>query len=299
MNNDLFNMLAKLDKIEHSLKESSAQMPVDEADIGKGNYFSGQLDAARKAGKKQADLDGDGDLEKVQYEDILKPTRTPDPKLPAYGRGKKLTLRDLGIEEPKPEPRKGPSPYPNYKNIEVPAYIRKQQGENFPAQVSEAQQLEECGMSDGNMPSEMDQDSKVNISSNYDSASGRKTLTVTADGESAEELGRLLKLSGFMGDGADREHPGSINVAGSMDAGGAEELADMLRNSGLRESYANEPDEEVQSTKKILDQGNDLNRKKSQHADKPKPGDNPLATEEVKESLEHRLWQEYLREKAR
>jgi hypothetical protein len=38
----------------------------DEADFDEGNLFTGNLAKARAAGKKQADLDGDGDMEKVQ-----------------------------------------------------------------------------------------------------------------------------------------------------------------------------------------------------------------------------------------
>jgi hypothetical protein len=39
---------------------------VDEDDVEEGNKFTGNLAKARAAGKKEADLDGDGDMEKVQ-----------------------------------------------------------------------------------------------------------------------------------------------------------------------------------------------------------------------------------------
>ena len=39
---------------------------VEEDDVEEGNKFTGNLAAARAAGKKEADLDGDGDLEKVR-----------------------------------------------------------------------------------------------------------------------------------------------------------------------------------------------------------------------------------------
>ena len=44
--------------------------PVEEEKTDEGNKFTGNLAAARAAGKKQADLDGDGDMEKVR-ESIL------------------------------------------------------------------------------------------------------------------------------------------------------------------------------------------------------------------------------------
>jgi hypothetical protein len=39
---------------------------VDEEKTEEGNKFTGNLAKARAAGKKEADLDGDGDMEKVQ-----------------------------------------------------------------------------------------------------------------------------------------------------------------------------------------------------------------------------------------
>jgi hypothetical protein len=39
---------------------------VDEDDVEEGNKFTGNLMKARAAGKKEADLDGDGDMEKVK-----------------------------------------------------------------------------------------------------------------------------------------------------------------------------------------------------------------------------------------
>ena len=39
---------------------------VEEDDVEEGNKFTGNLAKARAAGKKEADLDGDGDMEKVK-----------------------------------------------------------------------------------------------------------------------------------------------------------------------------------------------------------------------------------------
>jgi hypothetical protein len=47
------------------IKKPSYDESVAEGDMEEGNLFTGNLAKARAAGKKQADLDGDGDLEKV------------------------------------------------------------------------------------------------------------------------------------------------------------------------------------------------------------------------------------------
>jgi hypothetical protein len=44
---------------------------VDEEKTKEGNKFTGNLAKARAAGKKEADLDGDGDMEKVQESSLL------------------------------------------------------------------------------------------------------------------------------------------------------------------------------------------------------------------------------------
>jgi hypothetical protein len=98
----------------------------------------------------------------------------------------------------------------------------------------------------------------------------------------------------------------------------AEQMLDMMRIAGLDTSkaeaalaeakkygdtdveeapeYANSPDEEVENVDAIIHQGNDLNREKKQYADKPKAGDNPMATAESVDplaALGDRLMQAY------
>jgi hypothetical protein len=87
----------------------------------------------------------------------------------------------------------------------------------------------------------------------------------------------------------------------------AEQMLDMMRIAGLDTTkaeaalaeakkygdtdveeapeYANSPDEEVENVDAIIRQGNDLNREKKQYADKPKAGDNPMATAESVDPL--------------
>lgn len=50
----------------HANTPLKAEPYVEEDDVEEGNKFTGNLAKARAAGKKEADLDGDGDMEKVQ-----------------------------------------------------------------------------------------------------------------------------------------------------------------------------------------------------------------------------------------
>jgi hypothetical protein len=120
--------------------------------------------------------------------------------------------------------------------------------------------LEECG------DMGMNQRDTINVSTNM-SSDGNKSVNISAQGEKAEELLSMLKLAG-MG-GSDRS---SVMVVDRD-----EEMMDEERET----EYANTPEEEYETVAAITRQGNDLNREKRQYADKPKLGDNPMATETV------------------
>jgi hypothetical protein len=185
--------------IGDSLQEDA----VEEDDVEEGNLFTGNLAKARAAGKKEADLDGDGDMEKV----------------------------------------------------------------------SESEQIDECGdMGPGSMMP--DQQDKINVNANMDS-DGRKTINVTAEGDAAEQLAQLLKLSGMLG-GKQPEMEKSID-----------------------EDFVNEPDEKIASIDTLLKAGNDLHKEKESHSDRPYLGDNPRAVRDdtVLESLEAKLWREFQKDK--
>jgi len=55
----------------------------------------------------------------------------------------------------------------------------------------------------------------------------------------------------------------------------------------VTEEFANEPDEQYVDTDTIVNQGGDLNRKKSQYSGKPRAGDNPMADDNIQ--MEARL----------
>jgi len=79
----------------------------------------------------------------------------------------------------------------------------------------------------------------ISMSMNTDANGGpSKSITVTATDDDALKLGELLKNAGLGGHdlphvegGADLDHPGAIEVNGTMDAEGAEDLADQIRQA--------------------------------------------------------------------
>jgi hypothetical protein len=70
--NNMYDILEKFNTVadRQTLTEGRA---VREADVEEGNKFTGELAKARAAGKKQADLDGDGDMEPVKEAKKAKP----------------------------------------------------------------------------------------------------------------------------------------------------------------------------------------------------------------------------------
>jgi len=79
----------------------------------------------------------------------------------------------------------------------------------------------------------------VSMNMNTDATGGpSKSVTVTATDDDALKLGELLKNAGLGGHdyphiegGADMDHPGAIEVNGTMDADGAEQLAQQIRQA--------------------------------------------------------------------
>lgn len=106
----------------------------------------------------------------------------------------------------------------------------------------------------------------MSISTNM-SSDGTKNVTISAQGEKADELLSMLKLAGMH----NSDRPAMIMVADD------EEMMEEDRET----KYANTPEEEYETIAAITRQGNDLNREKRQYADKPKLGDNPMATDRI------------------
>ena len=95
---------------------------------------------------------------------------------------------------------------------------------------------------------------------------GTKSVSVNATGNQADALAQMLKMAG---------------IGGSYSAKTSDETVEEERDI----EYANTPEEEMETVDAIMHQGNDLNREKEQYADRPKAGDNPMATP-ARESIE-------------
>jgi hypothetical protein len=122
----------------------------------------------------------------------------------------------------------------------------------------DSEKVDECMSPMGSMPAESESGMSVNAS--YDTKTGRKTVTVTADGEAAEQLAQMLKMAGMHG------HSATSN-AQPMHVHSADEM---------QEEFINAPDEKYAGIDTIIDQGDDLNRKKTQDPATANRAANPM-----------------------
>jgi hypothetical protein len=127
----------------------------------------------------------------------------------------------------------------------------------------------------GDMASEMEQhQGKINVTTNA-SSDGNKSVSINADGAAAEQLMAMLKMAGLGGGDA---HARLATM--EPESGEGEVEVEMDEAVGEEDQYANTPEECYQGQDVIAHQGADMNREKKQFADKPKAGDNPMATPE-------------------
>lgn len=157
-------------------------------------------------------------------------------------------------------------------------------GKIYPVNES---QLDECGMSPiGGMASDMEQQQgKISVNTNM-SSDGHKSVNINADGDAAEQLMQMLKAAGIGSEQAAKH----VQLVIAKPQATEEEMAEAT------DQYANTPEEEYEGVDAIVDQGADMNRQKRQFADKPKAGDNPMATPEGIDpvaELGRNLMQEY------
>jgi hypothetical protein len=130
--------------------------------------------------------------------------------------------------------------------------------------AKDKEELEECGdMGMGGMS----QEDGVSINTSMDTKTGRKTVTVTADGEAAEELASMLKMAGMIGK---KPEPQVISIGGL-------------------DEYANEPDERTAPVSAVTASGNDMHKSKAMYKHSYKQSDNPMAIPEGNNYLEARL----------
>jgi hypothetical protein len=141
---------------------------------------------------------------------------------------------------------------------------RMQQDQAVKNMQKESVDINECGDMD------MDSEDRFNVSTNM-SSDGTRSVNISAQGGKADELLQMLKMAG-MRPHDDHDHTPAMVVVSSD-----EEMMEADRDT----EYANTPEEEYQTVDTIIRQGNDLNREKRQYADKPRLGDNPMASDEI------------------
>jgi hypothetical protein len=111
----------------------------------------------------------------------------------------------------------------------------------------------------------------MSINASLDTKTGRKTVTVTAEGDAAEQLAQMLKMAGL-----------------SSNAGAAPAMH-VHTDDEVQEEFANEPEEEYADTQTIIDQGDDMHRRKVQDPATANRAANPLKVDEDVMKLEGRL----------
>lgn len=210
---------------------------IEEDDVEEGNEFSGALKAAKDAGKKEFEVGG----KKYQVKESAAPGQEDWIKS-----NKAKFIKQYGKDK-------------GEEVLYATAWKRSKA-------VKENRELEECY--DQAMGQQSNQESGMNISSNLDTKTGNKSLTVTAQGAAAEQLAQILKLSGMQAQAQPQEET-------------------------MEEEYANAPEPVIQGMEVQMQQGNDLNRPKQTYP-KVAGGDNPMAMAEAAElaAIEKRLMEE-------
>lgn len=137
------------------------------------------------------------------------------------------------------------------------------------------------------------QESGMTINASFDTKTGNKSVTVSAQGEAADQLSEILRLSGMHGSSDESDESDEFH--------GDEEAAEQHSSDKpvefeieMDEEYANEPHPEVLPASVQFQQGNDLNRPKTMHKNSYRQGDNPMAMAEAAaiSEIEERLMEE-------
>lgn len=278
---DFHNLLAKLDYISESKKEE-----MDEEKTEEGNEFSGELAKAKASGAEEFEVDGKKYPVKEAKKDDDKVKESDDEDEDDDDLNE--SIEDIYEAHVYHRVKKtdGKSDYQHHKTFkdeeEAQDYAKtwnKKHGDDKKTavvkmkKVGEAvernpyESLEECY--DGAM---REQESGMSINASTDTRNGTKSLTVTASGESADELAKLIQLSGLASGNKYMDSSPEMEV------------------HGMGEELANTPEPEVQGVEAQLAQGNDLNRPKNSYP-KVAGGDNPMNMREAQElaALEKQL----------
>jgi hypothetical protein len=240
--------------------EEVIEVVAEEDLIAEMRRLSGQ--SVRESEKKaKKDYDGDGEIESEKDE--------------VHGSHRKAA----GLDEAKPDfldmDKDGDKKEPMKKAIKDKEKVDECWGGN------------ESPLGGSMMGGQEEQEGGMNISTSHDTRRGTKSVTITADGEAAEELMQMLKMAGIGGPAGEgqpgheeAEHHSVTVVPMDQEEGDMEEA---------QEPMANSPAPEYTDTNTINNQGGDLNKPKQMYKHNYKGGDNPMAMSEA----ESRLWQQY------
>ena len=259
---DISDMLKSLTAIAEGKKE------VDEEKTEEGNEFSGELAKAKAAGKEEFEVDGK--KYKVKESKDANDEKSTDDDLDESEDEDKEEISEAELKEKaapgqedwiKSNKEKFIKQYGKKKGMEVLYATSWKRSKK----KDESKNLEEC-YDQAMMGGQSEQESGMNINASTDTRTGSKSLTVTAQGEAAEQLAQLLKLSGI----------GGAHTSG--------------REAEMEEAYVNTPEPEIQGMEVQMSQGTDLNRPKNSFP-KVSGGDNPMNMREAQElaALEKQL----------
>ena len=259
----MYDLIRSLDAIVENEKVDEEK--VDEADVEEGNEFSGELAKAKAAGKKEFEVDGKTYPVKEAAKD-----RAP-------AKEKETTWKDKSGKE---HPAKQVQGWQSRR-------ADKEAEDETAKTMKESAQLDECGVMAGDSGMS---DSGMSVNTNIDTRTGRKSVSVTADGDAAEQLMQMLKLAGIGGDKTEmsdgHEEAAVVSVPLAQADGGFD-----VR---VKEELANAPNPQTQGVDQQLRQGTDLNKEKTMHKHSYRQGDNPMAMREAAElkKLENEIMEE-------
>jgi Skp family chaperone for outer membrane proteins len=274
----------KLDDLGDETRKDLEYMDMDVRDVmtramDPETYYRNADRYRKLANKKQGVME---EIDAIE-EGIKQIVRKLDPTIKSRLRRKADKLDDLGDEtgqdlkymdmEPQDVMTRAMDPETHYRNADrYRRLANKKQGVEEGSNAAKPDFLDLD--KDGNKKESMKK-------AQQDLASKKKvdeSVSVNISASDADAFGVIMKLAGLpvIGASQDSVAPETTSMGACMEARDDET------------PYDNKPDEKYSSIRDVTRAGKDLNRPKSQHADKAKLGDNPLATD-----LTESLWQAY------
>jgi hypothetical protein len=131
--------------------------------------------------------------------------------------------------------------------------------------LKDKEKVDECDMSPmaNGITADGGQDSGMSVSTSVDTRTGRKTINISADGETAEQIAQILKMAGLASHQEVHAQP--------------QPQAQVV---AIGEEFANKPEAEYKDADAIFTQGGDLNKKKKQDPKTANKAANPLKEED-------------------